>query len=102
MFILWRKKRLKGSGNKAQVALELSFSLIGTVLIILGTIRLFVWAGRDLIGRLAAHKDHLIEDTSEGYDGTLNQLRPHFYPEGTAPFVTSVQSEVFHGVRPYD
>ncbi|MCK5214381.1 MAG: hypothetical protein KAR05_03395 [Candidatus Omnitrophica bacterium] len=99
---LFRRKKEQRCRNKAQVALELCFSLFGTVLIILGTIRLFVWSGKDLIGRLAAHRDGLIEDVPASYDGILYQLRPRFYKGGTAPFQPSVRSEIFQKDRPYD
>jgi len=99
---LIRKKRIKRNNRRAQVALELSFSVIGTVLIILGTIRLFIWSGQDLIGRLSAHRTTLYEDVSGSYDGVLNQIRPHFYRDGIAPFEPSVKSEIFGGNRPFD
>ena len=100
--LLFRIKKGQRCRHKAQVTLELCFSLFGTVLIILGTIRLFVWSGKDLIGRMAAHREGLIEDVQGNYDGILQQIRPRFYPGGTAPFQPSVRSEIFQRDRPYD
>lgn len=66
----------RGAG---QAAIELTFSLIIVVVLIIGTVRFFFWAARDLSARREAH-EAVLKDTGRGRPGDVaNAIRPKFF-----------------------
>ena len=58
-----------------QTMIEFSFCMIVVVVLLLGMIKVFVWSGKDLIGRRVAHETILAnEDLTPD-----RQIRPVFY-----------------------
>jgi len=60
--------------RKGQVILEFTFCMIVILLMIYGSIKVFHWAGSDLVERQKMHEAVLIEDVDP-----RDQINPFFY-----------------------
>ena len=79
-----------------QTMIEITFSVIVVVLLILSMVKVFFWVGTDLSNRRAAHEQALVSPDESGgnLDDQYRQIRPQFY-EGTPMDATTVNSEIF-------
>ena len=84
--------------SRGQVNIEITFSMIIIVMLLLSMIRVFFWVGNDLADRRRAHEDTLTGDEPADYapslDKNYKQIRPVFY-EGTPIDAATVSSEIF-------
>jgi len=60
--------------RKGQVILEFTFCMIVILIMIYGVVKVFHWAGSDLVERQIAHKAVLLNDVTP-----RQQIRPDFY-----------------------
>ncbi len=81
--------------RKAQSFVEFSWAMIMVFLLMLGTVKAFLWAGRDLVYRRQAHENTLNDNVncSGGPSCALRQLRPIYYT--TDDMRAAVPSNVF-------
>jgi len=81
-----------------QVNIEITFSMIIIVMLLLGMIRVFFWVGNDLADRRRAHEATLTGDVPPDLDPAMDrsykQIRPTFY-EGTPMDAITINSEIF-------
>ncbi len=72
--------KMVNNKTKAQVTIEFTFSMMITLLLIVGMIKVFAWTGRDLADRIRAHEKILTQDIGcTGSSCPLKQLKPTFY-----------------------
>jgi hypothetical protein len=64
---------------KGQSTIEFTFTMVMTVLLVVGMIKVFLWTGRDMFQRRQAHEAVLTQ--SIGYDSeeALIQINPTFF-----------------------
>ena len=67
------KKKVRKNG-KAQSTMEFTFSMVITILLLMGMIQVMVWSGKDLAMRRQAHERTLTDDRI-GYE----QVSPDFF-----------------------
>ncbi len=83
---------------QGQVNIEITFSMIIIVMLLLSMIRVFFWVGNDLASRRQAHEDTMTGDIPENMDSSTDksykQIRPVFY-EGTPLDASTINSEIF-------
>ena len=60
--------------HKGQVILEFTFCMIVVLLMIFGVMKVFHWAGKDIVERRIAHDDLLFSEVSP-----RDQIDPYFY-----------------------
>ena len=78
-----------------QAMIEVTFSVVVLVGLILGMIKVFHWVGLDLSGRRGAHESTLITPVVTTNENDIyRQVRPSFY-EGTPINAAMINSEVF-------
>lgn len=79
---------------KGQATLEFTFAMVGAVLLLLGLIRVFEWAGLDVIHRRRAHEAILYDPPGcDDASCPLAQIRPEFF---TAHHINAmVPSDIF-------
>lgn len=79
---------------KGQSTIEFTFSMVVTVLLILGLIRVFQWTGNDLAERRVAHETALLDGScGDGPTCPLEQIRPTFFY--SAELRAAVNSNIF-------
>ena len=88
-------RRERGQRKKfpGQVTIEFTFTMILTVLLILGIVKIFMWAGTDLAHRRQAHETLLLQTVDGASTAPLRQIRPHFFD--SAEIKTAVNSNIF-------
>lgn len=69
--------------KRAQSIVEFTFGIVIVVLLLLGMIKVFSWAARDLTDRRQRHEVSLIIDPGDCPACPLQQVNPYFY-ESTA------------------
>lgn len=86
--------------SRAQAMIEVTFSVIVIVALILGMIRVFAWVSRDLSTRRGAHEQVLMSPVAPGSAtvDTYRQLRPEFF-EGSPVDAALINSEIFGSNR---
>ncbi len=87
----------KGKSGKplfwGQVTIEFTVTMVFTVLLILGMIRIFAWTGRELVERRKAHELILTQPICGSSSCPLSQIRPTFFRG--ASFNAAVSSNIF-------
>ncbi len=82
----------RDAGRDAQATIEFTFAMVITVVLIVGMIKVFHWAGEDLAARRAAHESVLLDPTIMT-DVQLRQARPVFYK--STKMNATVPSDIF-------
>lgn len=78
-----------------QAMIEVTFSVVVIVALLLGMIRVFTWVGLDLSKRRIAHEDVLVNPVNAANaTDVYRQIRPAFY-EGTPMNAATINSEIF-------
>lgn len=68
------------ASHRGQVNIEITFSFIVVMMLILGMIKVFYWVSDDLTARRVAHENSLIEWSPAGdINDNYRQIRPVFY-----------------------
>ena len=62
-----------------QVTMEFIFAILAVVMLIVGTVRVFSWAGRDLVARTIYHEVTLTAPITKEPLEPLKQLSPLFF-----------------------
>lgn len=65
-----KKKKIR----QAQSTMEFTFSMVITILLLMGMIQVMIWAGKDLAMRRQAH-ERILTDDRIGYE----QVTPDFF-----------------------
>ncbi len=82
-----------------QAMIEVTFSVVVIVGLLLGMIRVFTWVGVDLSSRRGAHEDVLLSVVNAACaTDVYRQIRPSFY-EGTPINAATINSEIFGANR---
>ena len=79
--------------HDGQANIEMTFSVIILVVLILATVKVFQWVGKDLAGRREAHETLINTDFGTDRYAPLKQLRPVFYY--SAPMNATINSAIF-------
>ena len=80
--------------ENGQSTIEFTFSMVLTVLLIVGMIKVFQWTGNDLAQRRIAHEAALLSGAcGEGPQCPLEQVRPTFFY--SAGIDAAVNSNIF-------
>ncbi len=74
------EERVVNKKIQAQVTIEFTFSMMITLLLIVGMIKVFTWTGRDLADRIHAHEEILTKDLGcTSSSCPMKQIKPTFY-----------------------
>ena len=66
---------MKLSPVKAQVSLELSIALISVLILLLGSLNVFVWVNQRLVWRQRDYEDTRVKAGSTTLDSTLEEIQ---------------------------
>jgi len=85
--------------SHGQAMIEVTFSIVVIVALMLAMIKVFSWVGRDLSSRRGAHEQTLVSPVvGANLIDVYRQIRPSFY-EGTPIDAATVNSEIFGANR---
>ena len=85
----------KTKQNIGQASIEITFSVIVVVMLMLSMVRVFYWVSNDLSARRQAHEQTLTNMVnSSAVDDNYRQIRPVYY-EGTPIDAATISSDIF-------